>query len=316
MKARKGMTLIEIVVSMGVYAVIALLVVRIMSTVNAVMRSTNQLNDRLSYEAKYADNVQTNDDSNHPFEVVRVDYEIVYDIKTTVDPSGVVTTNGKRINSGGTERAAFEYTVDTVNSDAQILGEDLHSNVNYRFMTFNKIPVSSPERPTTPFRVLLRPVAYFSGKYNKSPGDTGYKADMAAQFEDNMTEAQKTTATTNAGTAITKFGKVTASGTNFNSGSSSQVVIDNSNDATKMVLNHDYEILVNPVTEAEVLAGDTVSKLISFSATKNNKNYSTGNATYYMYVRYGSEATSVVFYNQVVIEYNVNTGALNPLKSE
>ena len=312
MKAKKGMTLIEIVVSMGVYAIIALLVVRIMSTVNAVMRSTNQLNDRLSYEAKFADNVQTNDDASHAFDVVRVDYEIIYDIKTAADGS----TNGKRINSGGTERAAFEYTVDAVNSNAQIIGEVLHSNVNYRFMTFNKVPVASPERPTTPFRVVLRPVAYFSGKYSKTPGDTGYSDKMEKQFDENMTETERTAAVTSANAVISKFDRITATGTNFSDGSGSKVIIDKSDEAKKMALNADYEVLVNPVTEAEVLAGDTVSKLISFTAVKNGANYSTGSATYYMYVKYGSEDTSIVFYNQVVIEYNVNTGALNPLKSE
>ncbi|MBR3267656.1 MAG: prepilin-type N-terminal cleavage/methylation domain-containing protein [Oscillospiraceae bacterium] len=313
MKTKKGMTLIEIVISMGVYAVIALLVVRIMMTVNAVMNSTNQLNDRLSYEAKYADNVQVNDDAGHSFSFQRVDYEIVYDIRND--------GNGKRINSSGTsgarDYAAYEYTVDTLNSDAQILGQDMHSNVNYRFMTFNKVPVATPERTSDTFTVVFRPVAYFSGKYGKAPGSSDYNAQMAAQFEDNMTDAQKTAAITSANSSISKFNRVVATGTNFK-GSGSETIVDKGVTGMEMVLNKDYPVLVNHAPDVADMPATTTKYpgTINYSVTKNGTVYSTGSATYYMYVKYGSEATSVVYYNSVVIEYNVNTGALNPLKSE
>ena len=169
MKTSKGMTLIEIVISMAIYSVIAMVIVNIMSTVNALMDSTTQLDDRLSYEAKYADNLQTSDDQGHDYtaSVQRVNYEIMYDINA----SG----NGKRINSTGSDRAAFEYTADY---DADVAGVNYHENVNYRFMTFNKVPVSTPERTSDTFIVIFRPVAYFSGKYALSPGDTDYNADM------------------------------------------------------------------------------------------------------------------------------------------
>ena len=57
----KGMTLIEVVISIGIYAVIALLLTEIMSLVNATMKATNQLNRRLAYESKFADNMLLSD---------------------------------------------------------------------------------------------------------------------------------------------------------------------------------------------------------------------------------------------------------------
>lgn len=309
MKAKKGMTLIEIIVSMAIYAVIAMIIVNIMTSVNALMESTTQLDERLSYEAKYADNLLTSDDQGHDYtaSVQRVNYEIMYDINAT---SG----NGKRINSSGSDRAAFEYTADY--DDPNIVGVNYHDNVNYRFMTFNKVPVSTPERESDTFTVIFRPVAYFSGKYGKAPGDTDYKAEMAKQFEDNMSATEKATATASAESLMSSgaFTSVKAEGSNFKSGSSA-VLVD---DTHSMVLNADFPVAVNHAPDAENMPSATVKYpgTIKYIVEKNNKAYSNGTATYYMYVKYGSEATSVVYYNRVVIEYNVNTGALNPLKSE
>ena len=53
----KGMTLMEIVVSMAVYGVLALLMVEIMSCVNGTMRITNQLNKRLAYDCAVLEHV-------------------------------------------------------------------------------------------------------------------------------------------------------------------------------------------------------------------------------------------------------------------
>lgn len=308
MKAKKGMTLIEIIVSMAIYAVIAMIIVNIMTSVNALMESTTQLDERLSYEAKYADNLLTSDDQGHDYtaSVQRVNYEIMYDINA----SG----NGKRINSSGSDRAAFEYTADY--DDPNILGVNYHDNVNYRFMTFNKVPVSTPERESDTFTVIFRPVAYFSGKYGKAPGDTDYKAEMAKQFEDNMTATEKATATASAESLMSSgaFTSVKAEGTNFKSGSSA-VLVDSTHN---MVLDADFPVAVKHAPDAENMPSTTVKYpgTIKYTVEKNNTVYSSGTATYYMYVKYGSEATSVVYYNRVVIEYNVNTGALNPLKSE
>ena len=58
---RKGMSLLEIIISIAVYAVLALLLAEIMTLVNSTIRSTEQLNNRLNYEAKFADNLLTNE---------------------------------------------------------------------------------------------------------------------------------------------------------------------------------------------------------------------------------------------------------------
>ena len=55
-KKLKGMTLMEVIVSLFIYALLGLLLMEIMSVVNTTMISTNQLNERLSFEAKFADN--------------------------------------------------------------------------------------------------------------------------------------------------------------------------------------------------------------------------------------------------------------------
>ena len=132
-----------------------------------------------------------------------------------------------------------------------------------------------------------------------------------------MTDAQKTAAITSANSSISKFNRVVATGTNFK-GSGSETIVDKGVTGMEMVLNKDYPVLVNHAPDVADMPATTTKYpgTINYSVTKNGTVYSTGSATYYMYVKYGSEATSVVYYNSVVIEYNVNTGALNPLKSE
>ena len=59
MKKKKGMTLMEIIVSCAIYAMFSLLICEVMTLVNSTMKATNQLNRRLSYESKNADNLVT-----------------------------------------------------------------------------------------------------------------------------------------------------------------------------------------------------------------------------------------------------------------
>ena len=77
----KGMTLMEVVVSLAVYAVIGLLIAEIMTLVNATMKATNQLNRRLSYEAKFADNFL--------FEFVFEIKDIVFHAKAVCHGAGI-----------------------------------------------------------------------------------------------------------------------------------------------------------------------------------------------------------------------------------
>lgn len=59
-KKLKGLSLMEIIISIAVYAIIALLMAEIMGCINATMTSTSRLNERLDSEALLVDNKETN----------------------------------------------------------------------------------------------------------------------------------------------------------------------------------------------------------------------------------------------------------------
>lgn len=65
-KKLKGLSLMEIIISIAVYAIIALLMAEIMGCINATMTSTSRLNERLDSEALLVDNKETNPGST-PF---------------------------------------------------------------------------------------------------------------------------------------------------------------------------------------------------------------------------------------------------------
>ena len=295
MKKRNGMTLIEIIVSMAVFAVIAMLLVEIMSSVNAMMRSTAQLNKRLSYEAKYADNLQIQASATaNP-----VDYVIRYDIR----PTG----GAKEINSSGSSRQAFEYAVQY--EGTPIVGEDMHRNVNYRFMTFKKINMVRPSYPGEIFYLYLKPVAYFTGSYS------GSDANMKAQFKEFMTPEQITKAEADAASVISGYTKVAVTQADLADGTTSKTIATSGN----LTLNHLYEIQVKNCPE--VIADDVmnVSGKIKFEVNKNfnlngtqEKKFADSTVTYYMYSKIGSVLSSqsnATFYKECTIQFNVNTGA-------
>lgn len=140
MKRRKlkGMTLMEVVVSLAVYAVIGLLIAEIMSLVNATMKATNQLNRRLSYEAKFADNLLYSD-GNNSFASNGVTVSLS---GTGAHPFNIVT--------GGTV-----YQTNATNMEHTETGRMIISNdTNYRFLVFTKTIGSSPA-PSDVFYVDL-----------------------------------------------------------------------------------------------------------------------------------------------------------------
>lgn len=127
----KGMTLIEVVVSIGVYAVIGLLITEIMTLVNATMKATNQLNRRLSYEAKFADNLLLSDGAS------TFDNEQIH-----------ITISGDGANSFTIDAGGFEYSTNANNMSNNVDSSDpskliINSNTNYRFMVFPKAYSSS-----------------------------------------------------------------------------------------------------------------------------------------------------------------------------
>lgn len=182
---RKGLTLMEIVISIAIYGVLALLIMEIMTLVNKTVVSTNQMTKRLSYEAKFADNLQTKDEEGHPFSMaeelsngvmvpsvrVTIDYDIsnkhfdsgvndiVYNVGTTKNPEPGAqdqrlrrTTRRLNIDGSGNALRASEYTA-SYDEQAAIV---YHENTNYKFLTFNKAGHVDTGKPAGAFNVELK----------------------------------------------------------------------------------------------------------------------------------------------------------------
>lgn len=167
---RKGMTLLEVIISIAVYAVLALLLAEIMTLVNSTMRSTEQLNKRLSYEAKYADNLNIVDSDGTQFDklteavggvdVPAVKVSIRYDVKETdkVRSAGQVVSIAADANKtiardlSNNQLRASEYTT---RYDETSNGTHYHDNTNYRFMTFDKVSLGKSVKPGGAFPVHI-----------------------------------------------------------------------------------------------------------------------------------------------------------------
>jgi len=136
--AFKGMTLFEIVISIAIYGTIALLLVEIMGTVNSTMRSTTALNERLSYEEKFADNRMTVADSRG---------EIIEDadLKSLKITFGADESSMKTISADG-RQLEVRY-----NSGKEY---DTTTGVNYRYMIFEDNEIE-PEF-ALPFEIFLK----------------------------------------------------------------------------------------------------------------------------------------------------------------
>lgn len=123
----KGMTLMEIIVSMAVYGVLALLLVEIMSCVNGTMQVTDQLNKRLAYEAKFADNRRTVNENNDPLPATPRQLHIHYD----------------GAPAGGVPSGADEYTASYTNTNHE--DDDRSAGTNYKYLVY--APPSTTDTP-------------------------------------------------------------------------------------------------------------------------------------------------------------------------
>lgn len=140
----KGMTLMECVVSIAVYALMASLLVEIMTAVNGTIKATSHLNRRLAYEAKYADNLITSHDNGSG---------------TSVDFPSVNSSVGIKFTS---PKGTFNLSATGQTYTAQYNDPDYVSNTNYRFAVFDK-EHSSTEVPKGPFWITIKLDKY---KYN------------------------------------------------------------------------------------------------------------------------------------------------------
>lgn len=157
-KTCKGMSLMEIIISMLIYGIIALLVVEIMSVVNATITATNNMNKRLSYETKYADNFIVRDNGGD-FASLPVAATIRYG--TARDASGALDNTLASDLGGGTQFLGTMYTthlsVDNGTTDAEGNPQyDVDTDgANYRFMTFTKLNIRTTSIYSPEFEVTL-----------------------------------------------------------------------------------------------------------------------------------------------------------------
>ena len=151
---RKGLTLLEVIISIAVYAVLALLLAEIMTLVNSTIRSTEQLNNRLNYEAKFADNLLTGD-ALHTFDKEQVGVKIQYDVTgKTVSAGGQVTAVNSNHTLSQFKHVDLKADEITADYDETSLGTHYHDNTNYRFMRFDKTKIDK-SKPSDMFTVTL-----------------------------------------------------------------------------------------------------------------------------------------------------------------
>lgn len=289
MKKRKGMTLIEVIVSLAIYGIMAMLVAEIMTLVNATMRATNQLNDRLSYEAKFADNLQTVDDRGNALSATVVNFQIRYN-------------NNSQI-VGGASREALEYTAQYDNS--HVVGQRYSENVNYRFMTFDRVASNRSAFPGEMFQVSIRPVPYFS-------------AD-----EGSLSDAEKQALVASANSIISTITELkieTETGTDFFPLGSGVSELNFTNG--DVMLGSDIQVQIFNTSEAIPDSVQTVEANLKFNTKRDffhdgvsrewNKDVP---GRIYLYVKVGSSSDNATYYNQCLFEWNINTGEFNVSRS-
>lgn len=157
MKTKKGMTLIEIVISLGIYALLALLLTEIMSVVNSTMKATNQLNNRLSYQAKIADNQITSQSA--PERSGSFALDMVYG---NVDPATGELTTETHIGEGDPDAGTLTFNewtvqapVDAEGNPREVRGVNYAQDINYKFMTYAYPEEVAAEFPGLDFLVQV-----------------------------------------------------------------------------------------------------------------------------------------------------------------
>lgn len=288
MKKQKGMTLMEIVISIAVYGVLALLVTEIMTTVNATMRATNQLNERLAFEAKFADNNMTKDSTGNPFENKEITYSITYNDK------------GTKHWIGDTTKKAIEYRMDY--HDPSIVGTNYAQNVNYRFITFDKVMMDSSEYPGESFNVFIRFVPYFS---DEQP------ASLAAK-KAAITSGKETAK------RISNLGASMISSTEFNTSPTDEAIKKKKQEYSgDFTLGSEWVLDIHNSSDTVTEDIKNLSAELNFSVSGDvledgtNRQWADNDLTIFLYNRLTSDVLSATYYNRAVVEFNVNTMEFN-----
>ena len=276
----------EIVISMAIDGVLALLATQIMSSMNVLMRATDQLNDRLSYEAKYADNMQTANDSGTPFDMTPITYTVNY--------------GGHLV--GDAAREAAQYTM-SYPSD-RVSGTNYAENVNYRFLTFDKVLTDVSECPDGPFFIQLRLVPYFSD-------------DVPADDADKEVEIEKAKA------ILEQAGPLQLSIGSPATFSEDDVVTSPTHDDIDLKalgLNGSQATIgLKNISRGVPTSVKQVKVELGFKAKKEalgaQREWIDNQAEVYLYVKTGTLDETATFYNQCIIEFNVNSGQIKAFKS-
>ncbi len=298
MKKVKGMTLFEIVISMGVYALLALLLAEIMSVVNNTMTATNQLNERMAFQAKFADNKMTNGANLNTTGHLTVSYG---------DNDTTVGSFNRMFEDDDTSELQFnEYSgiYTHASSDAAVTSVE---EVNFRFMTFRYREEETAEYPGLAFsmHVMLLPYTQADGLTVAQERDAQAKADAIIKTARKI--------------VITANGHLVQS----NELGEDEVVADDTvitlanDDAAKEYVKFDaegdssmtkwihfnIENLASHPTENQVSNKDTYDIVVTFYNASNEKLVEVHPEQVYMYVKRGSTES---YYQQCAVALDLH----------
>ncbi len=124
MKRVKGMTLLEIVISIGIFALLSLLIVQCITSINVIIRRTTDMNERIYQEKVYVNTHQTAFmDDVHSYAAHATELSVQYG---TFKASPVVEAVERVTKNDGSQEA-----IDRDNR--------LDSNLHFRFLEFGGI---------------------------------------------------------------------------------------------------------------------------------------------------------------------------------
>lgn len=140
-KKLKGLSLMEIIISIAVYAIIALLMAEIMGCINATMTSTSRLNERLDSEALLVDNKETNPVST-PFR--------------NPNRVNVIAHIGDRTSAGLALDQGTELIPATSSEPGRIAFGDDQNSTHFRFMDFDNRDLDITFNPGSNFTFKIK----------------------------------------------------------------------------------------------------------------------------------------------------------------
>ena len=140
-KKLKGLSLMEIIISIAVYAIIALLMAEIMGCINATMTSTSRLNERLDSEALLVDNKDTNPGNTTYRNLNRVN--VIAHIGESTSAGLVLDQGTELIPATSSEPGRIEF------------GDDQNST-HFRFMDFDNRDLDITFNPGSDFTFKIK----------------------------------------------------------------------------------------------------------------------------------------------------------------